>query len=406
MSYRELRDATEILRALDYPRLVSIENFRIPNFELMSEILEWVVKKFDPNTRIPKNKETEGDRILFVKTCVLALMQRARLKLNPRNLYMSDGHSVRELMTVLKLLYQTTRNDVSDDKENMQVSVLRNQINAKKLEIRMASQIAAEIPVGGAAIHDLLSKEIFAKEARMRALSQQLNVSEVEKLVRQMIEKATREEAEIEHKLNNIGQDEQNLDTKIDRRKLECEQLQKRLSKLQSYRPPNRDEFERFEDRLKILYQEYVLVYRNLGFMKQQMNEIEIVEQEKSIDAERNMRIAVEKMKMENNGIPPVDIKVEDEDQQKAAHMRVFGNMIGAGLSDDEEDDDDLDDDDDDDDDILDIPSENGEDELELTNGLNNILENPEAEEIENFNPEAQPEMYPDEKQNGSDEDF
>lgn len=139
----------------------------------------------------------------------------------------------------------------------------------------------------------------------MRALSQQLNVSEVEKLVRQMIEKATREEAEIEHKLNNIGQDEQNLDTKIERRKLECEQLQKRLSKLQSYRPPNRDEFERFEDRLKILYQEYVLVYRNLGYMKQQMNEIEIVEQEKSIDAERNMRIAVEKMKMENTGIPP-----------------------------------------------------------------------------------------------------
>lgn len=45
--------------------------------------------------------------------------------------FKSDGHSVRELLPVLKLLYQTTRNDVSDDKENLQVSVLRNQINAK-----------------------------------------------------------------------------------------------------------------------------------------------------------------------------------------------------------------------------------------------------------------------------------
>ena len=44
--------------------------------------------RFDPNVRIPKNKETENDRILFVKTCVLALMQKARIKLNPRNLYM------------------------------------------------------------------------------------------------------------------------------------------------------------------------------------------------------------------------------------------------------------------------------------------------------------------------------
>lgn len=139
----------------------------------------------------------------------------------------------------------------------------------------------------------------------MRALSQQLNVSEVEKLVRQMIDKATREESEIENKLNNIGQDEQNLDAKIDRRKIECDQLQKRLTKLQAYRPPNRDEFEKYEERLKILYQEYVLIYRNLGFMKQQMNEIDLIEHEKSIDAERNMRLAVEKMRMETSGIPP-----------------------------------------------------------------------------------------------------
>ena len=78
---------------------------------------------------------------------------------------------------------------------------------------------------------------------------------------------------------------------------------------------------------------------------------------------------------------------MEDDDQQKAPHMRVYGNMIGAGFSD--EDDDDLDEEDDDVDDIMDIPSENGDEELELTNGF----EKREAEEIENFNPEAQNEM-------------
>ena len=33
MSYRELRNFTELLRQLGYPRLISLENFRRPNFE-------------------------------------------------------------------------------------------------------------------------------------------------------------------------------------------------------------------------------------------------------------------------------------------------------------------------------------------------------------------------------------
>lgn len=60
MSYRELRgnyferashfpktptDATEMLRSLGFPRLVSIDNFRLPNFPLMAEVLEWIVQK-------------------------------------------------------------------------------------------------------------------------------------------------------------------------------------------------------------------------------------------------------------------------------------------------------------------------------------------------------------------------
>lgn len=32
--------------------------------------------------------DSEADRVLFVKSCVLTLIQKARVKLNPRNLYM------------------------------------------------------------------------------------------------------------------------------------------------------------------------------------------------------------------------------------------------------------------------------------------------------------------------------
>ncbi|KAG8445609.1 hypothetical protein GDO86_010403 [Hymenochirus boettgeri] len=46
MSYRELRNFTEMMRALGYPRLISMENFRSPNFALVSEILIWLVKRY------------------------------------------------------------------------------------------------------------------------------------------------------------------------------------------------------------------------------------------------------------------------------------------------------------------------------------------------------------------------
>lgn len=36
-------DFTEIMRALGYPRLISIENFRQPNFELVADCLYWLV---------------------------------------------------------------------------------------------------------------------------------------------------------------------------------------------------------------------------------------------------------------------------------------------------------------------------------------------------------------------------
>ena len=37
MSFRELRNFKEIMCTLGYPRLISIENFKVPHFELVAE---------------------------------------------------------------------------------------------------------------------------------------------------------------------------------------------------------------------------------------------------------------------------------------------------------------------------------------------------------------------------------
>ncbi|KAL8175123.1 UNVERIFIED_CONTAM: Clusterin-associated protein 1 [Gekko kuhli] len=56
-----------MMRALGYPRLISMENFRTPNFMLVSEILLWLVKRYEPQTDIPSDVDTEQDRVFFIK---------------------------------------------------------------------------------------------------------------------------------------------------------------------------------------------------------------------------------------------------------------------------------------------------------------------------------------------------
>jgi clusterin-associated protein 1 len=57
-----------MMRARGYPRLISMENFRNPNFQLVAEILIWLVKRFDPDADIPSEYDTEQDRVILVRS--------------------------------------------------------------------------------------------------------------------------------------------------------------------------------------------------------------------------------------------------------------------------------------------------------------------------------------------------
>ncbi len=45
-------DLTEIMRALDYPDVVSMDDLRNPNFELVADMLYWMANKYDPDISI------------------------------------------------------------------------------------------------------------------------------------------------------------------------------------------------------------------------------------------------------------------------------------------------------------------------------------------------------------------
>lgn len=106
MTHRECRNLCEMLRSLNYPRLISLENFTKPNFELVADILYWLAQKYDPQTEISDDINQEKDRVEFIKTIVTLFSTKARIKLSPKKLYQSDSEAVQEILKIVVLLYK------------------------------------------------------------------------------------------------------------------------------------------------------------------------------------------------------------------------------------------------------------------------------------------------------------
>ncbi|XP_068717617.1 clusterin-associated protein 1 homolog [Montipora capricornis] len=115
MSYRDLRNFTEMMRALGYPRLISMENFRSPNFPLVAEVLMWLVRRYDPNVELPSDVDTEQDRVLFIKSLAQFMATKAHIKLNTKKLYGADGYAVKELLKVTSVLYSAMKANAANE---------------------------------------------------------------------------------------------------------------------------------------------------------------------------------------------------------------------------------------------------------------------------------------------------
>ena len=83
----------------NHPRLISIENFKVPHFELV-DAPQWLCHRYDKNMEILSDIRTEQDCVAFLKSVAEQLLVKARVKLNLKNLYASNGFKVRELLKV------------------------------------------------------------------------------------------------------------------------------------------------------------------------------------------------------------------------------------------------------------------------------------------------------------------
>lgn len=312
MSYRELRNFTEIMKTLGYQRLISVENFRTPNFELVADILFWLVRRYDPTAQLSDDISTEGARVEFLKSVASIMAGKARVKLNIKKLYESNGYAVKELLKVSTLLYDAVRargdNDSSAEAA-ADISSTPAGLSAKLKELKDSRNMATEIIDSGGKLFHLLTKEEDLKVSRDRALKFVDSISidldsndthkQIERNIREQINIVTDHVVDLQRMCNDLDSDQKSLKSKIERKNTELERTEKRLASLRKMRPAFQEEYDTLEKELKIIYETYLEHFRNLQYLESELNRYHQADVAKKNESDRVLKNMQKKLRAE-----------------------------------------------------------------------------------------------------------
>ena len=156
------------MRQLEYPRPISMENFKLPNFELVADILYWFVIRYEPSSTMSDVIDTESDRIIFIKQVVHLFASKARIKLNPKKIYEANGYAVKEMLKVATMLKDAMKAAEQQYDEEEDISSIS--MDPRLQNLKQAKSLASEITEIGAKLYDSLGNENKLRLARNKAL--------------------------------------------------------------------------------------------------------------------------------------------------------------------------------------------------------------------------------------------
>ena len=343
MSFRDLRNFTEMMQTLGYPRLISYENFRSPNFPLVAEILVWLIKRYDPMADISSDVDTEQDRVIFIKSSAHLMATKAHVKLNTKKLYGADGYAVKELLKIANLLYTAMKSETteSDEEHGSGITAGNTELRNKSTDLKACRQLASEITSKGAILYELLGQEVDLREARKKAVSRSVDIDEIEQGIEKCIGSVNGEVQRINHKMGNLGSDEETLELKIEKKRQDLERNRKRLQSLANVRPAFMDEYERLEIELQRQYDVYVEKFRNSAYLEQQLDEQKRMEENRQEEREDSLRRVKIQMQEENQKTLHDSLLQDDvNDLPTGSHGldgdRVIGTMTGDDIASDD----------------------------------------------------------------------
>lgn len=341
-----------------------MENFRTPNFELVADVLYWMVKLYDPDTTISDRVEFENERVDFLTGIASLLASKARLKLNTKKLYASDGRAVQELLKLATLLHKATRSAQPRHRQqstNAEDDTPPPQI--KMQDVKDARKLASELTQSGARLYDLLEAELSERGERSKAL-RFLDVAAaapegskdqqaVERKVRDLIDNTRQAVEDAKKEAEELEADQRTLAAKITKRSEELERTEKRLKSLESVKPQFLEEAEKLEKELQRYYEVYVERQRNLSYLEGELDRFRMAEEEAAKETEARLkkmreRLLKEEVELMRGGAEGRALAAASEagggvfGNKNATNGRVSGGIASrggrGGRSDDEDD--------------------------------------------------------------------
>ncbi|KAL5106099.1 Clusterin-associated protein 1 [Taenia crassiceps] len=291
------------MKTLGYPRLISLESFRTPNFALVAEILRWLALRFDPNLDIPKFLDTEQDRVIFIKVIVQFMAAKAFVKINAKRLYKADGYAVKEILKIVNLLHSSLKFDKQKGDDDQFDLNLAEVLSVERLkQLQHTRFLASQLTSSGASLYSHMSREVDFRQVRSDAISRHFDIEFVEKCLSGACDAVRDEIAKTELALANIKTDENNLDSKIEKKRGELERNQKRLLTLQSVRPAYMEEYEQLEEELNVYYETYLTHFRNLAYLESLKEEFMHSEDTKIQEDDAAIKSAVKELRKITDG--------------------------------------------------------------------------------------------------------
>lgn len=308
MSFRELRSFVEVMKALGYPRLISLDSFRLPNFELVADCLYWLFQRYDPGTSVSDDITTEADRVIFLQSIAQSMLTKARIKLNIKRLYAADAVAVKDLLKMAALLYKATHTKTDHDEEESWVMPGASQLS----DAKSARVLGSEITQAGVAVYDALQQEPELQDVRQRAFVRNMDSEAVERSIQEATASVGDNISTLERSLLDIEEHSRSLDGKLEKRRAELERADKRLSSLAVVRPAYMDEYELLQAELQQLFGEYVQRFRNLEYLEGQLEGHRLVQRNKMELADKNMKHMQKRLRNDELRVLRGEVEVDE----------------------------------------------------------------------------------------------
>ncbi|OTF76512.1 clusterin-associated protein 1-like protein, partial [Euroglyphus maynei] len=300
------------MRSLGYPRQISIENFRNPNFPLMADVLIYLLKRFDPKTEIEANVETEDGRLKFVMNASRLMVNKANLDINVKKLYMADVNSVQEMIKLAKLIQEAW---ISLDQDYQKQG--RKDVINEEDENDDESKQSLSLRNG-----EEFDRTKLSQDQLQKTLGKQLVIDQIELQIRQNIRQLQEEIVDMQQRKQNVDRDNDDLNGKIEKKLAELNRNRKRLQTLHAQRPGYQDELEKIEQEIIGLYDHYVTSSRCLYFLEQKLEEFEEIERLKIEERNKEIKQMLEQIKIDDFLKTNKDVRVNSWNQQNSSEER------------------------------------------------------------------------------------